>query len=107
VAPKKIPANARVMVRNGRGDITVRGSDSAEIRVTAKKMCAPGANGCAADRRADQCDDRADGDGYEVASSGYDLSNSRIGVDLEVPSEKIGVVDSNGQATSRIWNSPM
>src|SRR5690242_2354012 len=33
VAPKKVPANARVMVRNGRGDITVRGSDDGEIRV--------------------------------------------------------------------------
>jgi len=27
VAPKKVPVNARVMVRNGRGDITVRSSE--------------------------------------------------------------------------------
>src|SRR4029077_4990235 len=30
MAPKKVPANARVMIHNGRGDITVRGSDSGE-----------------------------------------------------------------------------
>jgi len=61
VAPKKISANARVTVRNGRGDITVRGSDSAEIRVTAKKTVSLlERNGCAANCRADQCDDRAE-----------------------------------------------
>src|ERR1700720_3622660 len=33
VAPKSVPANARITIRGIRGDISVRGSDEAEIRV--------------------------------------------------------------------------
>jgi DUF4097 and DUF4098 domain-containing protein YvlB len=85
IAPKKIPANARVMVRNGRGDITVRGSDSGEIRVTAKKTVHAWSE-TEAGRMAEPVNVTIEqnGDGYEVRPSGYDLSNSRIGVDLEV-----------------------
>src|SRR5258708_15399571 len=36
VAPKPVPANARVTVRGGRGAITVRASDEPEIRVSGK-----------------------------------------------------------------------
>src|SRR5258706_12298235 len=85
VAPKKIPANARVMVRNGRGDITVRGWDSAEIRVTGKKTVGAWSE-TDAQRTAEPINVTIEqnGDGYEVHPSGYDLSNSRIGVALEV-----------------------
>src|SRR3974390_1909671 len=37
VAPKAISANAHILVRTTRGDITVRGTDDRQIRVTAKK----------------------------------------------------------------------
>jgi DUF4097 and DUF4098 domain-containing protein YvlB len=93
VTPKKIPANARVMVRNGRGDITVRGSDSGEIRVTAKKTVKSWS-----EKEADRIAERVNvaieqnGDGYEVHPSGYDLSNSRVGVDLEVAIPKKSVL---------------
>lgn len=85
VAPKKIPVNSRVMVRNGRGDITVRGSDSGEIRVTAKKTVKSWSE-TDADRLAEpiQVSIEQNGDGYEVHPRGFDLSSSRIGVDLEV-----------------------
>jgi DUF4097 and DUF4098 domain-containing protein YvlB len=85
VAPKKIPVNSRVMVRNGRGDITVRGSDSGEIRVTAKKTVKSWSE-TDADRLAGPINVSIEqnGDGYEVHPSGFDLSSSRIGVDLEV-----------------------
>jgi Domain of unknown function (DUF5668) len=85
VAPKKIPANARVLVRNGRGDITVRGSDSGEIHVTAKKTVRAWSETDAA-RIAEPINVTIEqnGDAYEVRPSGFDLSNSRIGVDLEV-----------------------
>jgi len=93
VAPKKIPANARVMVRNGHGDITVRGSDSGEIRVTAKKTVRTRSETEAA-RIAEPVNVTIEqnGDGYEVRPSGYDLSNSRIGVDLEVTIPKKSVL---------------
>jgi DUF4097 and DUF4098 domain-containing protein YvlB len=85
VAPKKIPANSRVMVRNGRGDITVRGSESGEIRVTAKKIVKSWSE-TDADRIAEPINVTIEqnGDGYEVHPTGFDLSSSRIGVDLEV-----------------------
>src|SRR3974377_560702 len=37
VSPKEVPPNAHVVVRTTRGDISVRSSDDAQIRVTAKK----------------------------------------------------------------------
>ena len=85
VAPKKITSNARVMVRNGHGDISVRGSESGEIRVTAKKTVHAWSETDAA-RIAEPVNVTIEqnGDGYEVRPSGYDVSNSRIGVDLEV-----------------------
>lgn len=84
VAPKKIPANSRVMVRNGRGDITVRGSDNGEIRVTATKTVKSWSERDA-DRLAEpiHVSIEQNGDGYEVHPSGFDLSSSRIGVNLE------------------------
>jgi hypothetical protein len=85
VAPKKIQPNARVMVRNGRGDITVRGSDGGEIRVTAKKNVKSWSE-TEAERIAEpvRVTIEQNGDGYEVHPTGFDLSSSKIGVDLEV-----------------------
>jgi len=93
VAPKKIPANSRVVVRNGRGDITVRAGDSGEIRVTAKKTVHSWSEK-EAERIAEPVNVTIEqnGDGYEVRPSGFDLSNSRIGVDLEVALPKKSVL---------------
>jgi DUF4097 and DUF4098 domain-containing protein YvlB len=93
VAPKKIPANARVMVRNGRGDITVRGSDSGEIRVSAKKTVHAWSE-TEAERIAEpiKVTIEQNGDGYEVRPIGFDLSSSKIGVDLEVAIPKKSVL---------------
>src|SRR5271157_878850 len=85
VAPKTIPANARVFVHNGRGDISVRSSDDAQIRVSAKKGVKTWSEQ-EADRIAKPASVEIvkNGDTYEVRPSGYDLSDSRIGVDLDV-----------------------
>jgi Domain of unknown function (DUF5668) len=93
VPAKKIPANARVMVRNGHGDITVRGSDSGEIRVTAKKTVKSWSETEAA-RIAEPINVTIEqnGDGYEVHPNGFDLLNSRIAVDLEVAIPKKSVL---------------
>jgi DUF4097 and DUF4098 domain-containing protein YvlB len=93
VAPKKIPANARVLVHNGHGDITVRGSDSGEIRVTAKKTVKSWSETEAA-RIADRISVgiEQNGDGYEVRPSGFDLSSSKIGVEMEVTIPKKSVL---------------
>ncbi|HTA58781.1 MAG TPA: DUF5668 domain-containing protein [Candidatus Baltobacteraceae bacterium] len=93
VAPKKIQQNARVMVRNGRGDIIVRGSDGGEIRVTAKKNVKSWSES-EADRMAERVTVAIEqnGDGYEVHPTGFDLSSSKIGVDLEVAIPKKSVL---------------
>ncbi len=93
IAPKKVPANARVMVHNGRGDITVRGSDEDQIRVTAKKTVRTWSESQAA-RMAEpvSVEIAPNGDALEVRPSGYDLSDSRISVDLEVAIPKKSVL---------------
>jgi DUF4097 and DUF4098 domain-containing protein YvlB len=93
VAPKKIPANARVLVHNGRGDISVRGSDDDQIRVTAKKQVRTWSETQAA-RMAEPVgvEIAPNGDGFEVRPGGYDLSDSRIAVDLEVAIPKKSVL---------------
>src|SRR5579859_1902736 len=94
VPAKKIPVNARVMVRNGHGDITVRGSDSGEIRVVNAKKTVKSWSETDAARIAEPVNVTIgqNGDGYEVHPSGYDLSSSRIGVDLEVAIPKKSVL---------------
>ena len=123
VAPQAIPANTRVFVHNGRGDISVRSSDDAQIRVSAKKGVKTWSEQ-EADRMAKPVSVEVvkNGDTYEVRPSGYDWSDSRIGVDLEVSVPKkspltvktdkgdvtvsdvtadIGVTDQNGDVEIR------
>jgi len=84
VAPKAIPAKAPVLVRTLHGDVTVRASDDAEIRVSAKKNVRTW-NEKEAGRLAKpvSVDISQNGDGYEIHPSGFDASNPRISVDLE------------------------
>jgi len=123
VAPKTIPPNARVLVHNGRGDISVRASDDTQIRVSAKKNVKSWSEQ-EAERIAKPVSVEIvkNGDTYEVRPSGYDLSESKIAVDLEVSVPKkspltvktekgdvqvsdmtadIGVTDQNGDVEIR------
>src|SRR5450755_3357438 len=94
VAPKAVPANTRVNVHGMRGDISVRGSDEAEIRVNGKKNVR-GWNERDAQRVADQSGVEIvkNGDGYDVQPSGS--GDSRISVDMDV------VVPSKSSVTVR------
>lgn len=85
VAPKTIPAGARVSIRIGRGDINVYASDDAQIHVNAKKSVWTWSES-EANRLAKPVSVviSQNGDAFEVRPAGYDLSESRIGVDLEV-----------------------
>ena len=80
-----IPPNARVSVKLGRGDLTIRGSDDAQVRIAAKKNAKTWSAG-EAERLAKPVGVEVvkNGDAYEVHPTGYDLSNSRISVDLEL-----------------------
>jgi hypothetical protein len=89
VSPKTIPAKAPVLARTSRGNITVRGSDNAEIRVTAKKNVKTWSEeeaGRIAQPVAVEISQN--GDGFEVHPSGYEQSDGRISVDLEISMPK-------------------
>ncbi len=85
VSPKAVPANARVTVRGTRGDITVRSSDTSEIRVSGKKA-ARGWNEEDAAKLADHATVEIvqNGDGYEVRPSGSNTGDSRLAFDMEI-----------------------
>jgi Domain of unknown function (DUF5668) len=85
VAPKSIPASAPVLVRTVRGDITVRGTDDKDIRVSAKKN-AKAWNEDEAQRLANPVtvEITQNGNTFEVHPSGYDTGNARISVDMDL-----------------------
>jgi len=83
VAPKEIPADARITIRNGRGDISVHSSDEHQIRVSGKKN-AKGWSETEARKLADRASVEIVplGDGYEIHPSG--TGDSRLSLDMEV-----------------------
>jgi DUF4097 and DUF4098 domain-containing protein YvlB len=83
IEPKPVPANARISIRTGRGDITVRASDEAEIRVSGKATV-HGWSESAARRLGEHISVEIvqNGDGYEVRPAGR--ADSRVAVDMDV-----------------------
>jgi putative adhesin/cell wall-active antibiotic response 4TMS protein YvqF len=85
ISPKSVPADARITIRNGHGDISVRPSDEAQIRISGKKN-AKAWNENDAQKAADKVGVEIvqNGDGYEVRPAGSGASDSRISMDLDV-----------------------
>jgi DUF4097 and DUF4098 domain-containing protein YvlB len=85
VAPKTVPANARVTVRGGRGDIVVRASDEPEIRVSGK-VSVKSWNENTAKKLSEQVSAEIvqNGDGFEVRPIGVGGGRSRVNVDMDV-----------------------
>jgi hypothetical protein len=85
VAPEGVPANARITIHGGHGDISVRSSDEPEIRVNGKKNVR-GWNESEAQRTAEgvSVEIVKNGDGYEVHPTGVSGGDSRISVDMDV-----------------------
>lgn len=85
VAPKTVPADARITIRVGRGDVSVRASDEPQIRVSGKKLARTW-NQTEAQRLADPVSIEIvkNGDGYEIHPAGSNSGDSRISVDLDV-----------------------
>ena len=109
VTPVSIPANAQVLVRTAHGDITVRASDDAQIHVSAKKnvrMWSETEAGRIAKSVAVVID--RNGDSYEVHPGGYNQSDARISLDLEVAVPKkspLTVKTEKGDvAVSGLWS---
>jgi hypothetical protein len=93
VAPKSVPANARVTIKGTHGDISVRSSSEPEIRVNGKKNVRSW-NHRDADRLAEGAGAEIvqNGDGWDVQPRGGD---SRVSVDMDV------VVPSKSAVTVR------
>ena len=85
VAPKTVPANARVTIRGGRGDITVRTADTLEIRVADKKNIHSW-NESDAQRRSGPISVEIvqNGDGYEIHPTGVGAGDSRVAIDMDI-----------------------
>lgn len=83
IEPKAVAANARISIRNARGDITVRASDEPEIRVSGK-VTVHGWSESAARRAGEHISVEVvqNGDGYEVHPTGS--RDSRVSLDMEV-----------------------
>ena len=85
IAPKPVPPNARISIRVGRGDVTVRTSDEPEIRVAGKVNVKSWSESSA--RRLGEevtVEIVQNGDGYEVRPSGARGYDSRVSVDMDV-----------------------
>ncbi len=85
VAPKSVPADARITIHNGRGNVSVRSSDEAQIRVSGKKN-AKAWNESDAQQAADRVGVEIvkNGDGFEIHPAGVSAGDSRISFDLDV-----------------------
>jgi hypothetical protein len=85
VAPKTVPPNARISIRNGHGDVIVRSSEEGEIRLSGKKTV-----NAWSDNDAERIAQGAkvqivqNGDGYEIVTPGFETASSRVAVDLDV-----------------------
>src|SRR5436853_1708524 len=85
VAPKSVPADARITIRNGHGNVSVRPSEDSQIRVSGKKK-AKAWNESDAQQFAERAsvEIAQNGDGYEIRPTGVSAGASRIRIDLEV-----------------------
>ena len=86
VAPKPVAANARITIRNNRGDITVRPGDDSQIRVTGK-VTVRGWSESASRRLGEgvSVEVAQSGDEYEVRPTGSPNSRVSVGMDVVVP----------------------
>jgi hypothetical protein len=85
VAPKTVPANTRITVRGGRGNIVVRASDEPEIRVSGKVSVRSWSESTAK-KVSDKVSAEIvqNGDGFEVRPTGLSGRGSRVSVDIDV-----------------------
>ena len=85
VEPKSVLSDARVTIRNGRGDVTVRSSDEAQVRVDGKKnVNAWNENDAEHLASAVSIEIAKNGDAYEVRPVNASSGDSRVSVDMDI-----------------------
>jgi DUF4097 and DUF4098 domain-containing protein YvlB len=109
--PKPVSPDSHVTIHNGRGNISVRSSDTAEIRVLGKKNVKAWSDSDA-QRVANpiSIEIAQTGDGYEIHPTGLPSRDSRISVDLEVsvpPKAVVTVRNDKGDITISDMAAPV
>jgi len=85
VAPKDIPANARVLINNGKGDLNVRASEENTVKVSAHSIIRGWSEGDAQHRsKSVAVEIVKNGDAFEIRPKGYDLSDSHISLNMDI-----------------------
>jgi hypothetical protein len=99
VAPKEVPADARISIRGTHGDITVRPGEKNEINVSGKANVHAWSEADAAKAaKPVSAQIVTNGDGYDVQPTGFH-DDSRIGVDMDVtvpPKANVTVRNEHG-----------
>lgn len=85
VPSKTVPADARIAIRTGHGNVSVRPSEEAQIRINGKKN-ARAWDESDAQKAADRVgvEIAQNGDGYEIRPTGQSTGDSRVSLDLDV-----------------------
>jgi DUF4097 and DUF4098 domain-containing protein YvlB len=85
VSPVTIPPNTRVLINNSKGDLNIRAADDNTIRASARTSVRSW-NESEAQRTSKGIGVEIvkNGDAYEIRPKGYDLSDSRISVSMEI-----------------------
>lgn len=85
VDPKPVLADSRIVIRNGRGDITVRSSDEAQVRVDGKKNVNAWSETDAEHlASAVSVEIAKNGDAYEVRPVNARSGDSRVSLDMDI-----------------------
>jgi DUF4097 and DUF4098 domain-containing protein YvlB len=85
VDPKPILSDSRIVIRNGRGDITVRSSDEAKVRVDGKKNVNAWSETDAEHlASAVSVEIAKNGDAYEVRPTNATSGDSRVSLDMDI-----------------------
>ena len=110
VKPQPVPADSRISIRNGRGDISVRSGDDSQIHVDGKKnVKAWNATDAEHIASAISFEIAKNGDGYEVrpANSSSD-TRARVDLDISVPkSAAVTVRNERGDVSVSDMSKPV
>jgi hypothetical protein len=80
-----IPANARISIRGGRGNVVVRSSDEPMLRLSGEKEIRTLSEGDAEKRApAIGASVTQNGESYEIRPTGFDVGDSRVSVNMDV-----------------------
>src|SRR5262249_376579 len=111
VAPKAVPSNARIVIRWTRGDISVRTSDTSEIRATGQAKVRSWSDSDAQRiGKEARVEIPQNGDGYEIHPAGSAEGNSKVAMDMEFvvpPKASVTIRNDKGEIRVSDFKTPV